>query len=712
MADYGRDMHYLLLCLSLLSVYQLCSSANYYVGVGIGDVTGPSADINMMGYANPGQISHGIHMREFSRAFIFANTPTSDRVVFVSIDACWAPGAVKQEVVKQLKALFGNIYTERNVVISGTHTHSGSGGFSQYLLYDITAFGFNHQGYQALVDGVIQSIKQAHSNLKPADIYLNVGQLLDSNINRSPTAYLNNPAAERAQYDYDVDKNITVLKIVDGAGVGMGMISWFAVHCTSMNNTNQLLSSDNKGYASQLFEKEMNGAAHPGQGPFVAAFAQSNLGDVSPNTQGPHCLDSGNPCDRDTSTCHGKNELCVAFGPGKDMFESTEIIGNNQFLKALDLYNSANFKLNGPVDFRHTYVDMPKQNVTLTDGSKVQLCKPAMGYSFAAGTTDGPGAFDFKQGSNSSSPIWNFVRDLIKAPTAQQVKCHSPKPILLDTGEITLPYLWQPQIVDHQILRVGEFVIIAVPGEFSTMAGRRMRNTVYSTLVGKGFSENTTTVIAGLANEYSDYITTFEEYQIQRYEGASTIYGPHTLEAHLQSYTLLSTQMADGQPSPLGPDPPNMIGKQISFVPGVIFDTAPFGKHFGSVLVDAQPSYTQGSTVSVTFVSANPRNNLKTNDTFLTVEHKTNNGSWVVDYTDSYWQTRFYWIRTSTILGESEAKITWDIPADQALGTYRIQHYGTSKSLFGQLTPFVGNSREFSISGSFSRRTAFSVLLM
>ena len=34
--------------------------------------------------------------------------------------------------------------------------------------------------------------------------------------------------------------------------------SWFAVHCTSMNNTNRLISGDNKGYASMLFEMSMN----------------------------------------------------------------------------------------------------------------------------------------------------------------------------------------------------------------------------------------------------------------------------------------------------------------------------------------------------------------------------------------------------------------------------------------------------------------------
>jgi len=33
-----------------------------------------------------------------------------------------------------------------------------------------------------------------------------------------------------------------------------------------MNNTNRLISSDNKGYAELLFERDMNGeATHPGK---------------------------------------------------------------------------------------------------------------------------------------------------------------------------------------------------------------------------------------------------------------------------------------------------------------------------------------------------------------------------------------------------------------------------------------------------------------
>jgi len=73
------------------------------------------------------------------------------------------------------------------------------------------------------------------------------------------------------------------LNFFNDAGQALGVLNWFAVHPTSMNNTNLLISGDNKGAASQMFEKEMNPNYVTGQGPFVAAFASTNLGDISPN---------------------------------------------------------------------------------------------------------------------------------------------------------------------------------------------------------------------------------------------------------------------------------------------------------------------------------------------------------------------------------------------------------------------------------------------
>ncbi len=57
--------------------------------------------------------------------------------------------------------------------------------------------------------------------------------------------------------------------------------------------------------------------------------------------------------------------------------------------------------------------------------------------------------------------------------------------------------------------------------EFTTMAGRRLREAVKETLISNGngeFNDNTEVVIAGLTNTYSQYVATFEEYKQQRYE--------------------------------------------------------------------------------------------------------------------------------------------------------------------------------------------------
>lgn len=76
-----------------------------------------------------------------------------------------------------------------------------------------------------------------------------------------------------------------------------------------------------------------------------------------------------------------------------------------------------------------------------------------------------------------------------------------------------LPYDWQPSILSTQVAMIGDLVIAAIPGEFTTMSGRRMRKALNQ--VAKEVSGvDATVIIAGLSNTYTDYITTFEEYQV------------------------------------------------------------------------------------------------------------------------------------------------------------------------------------------------------
>lgn len=47
------------------------------------------------------------------------------------------------------------------------------------------------------------------------------------------------------------------------------------------------------------------------------------------------------------------------------------------------------------------------------------------------------------------------------------------------------------------------------------MSGRRLRKAISEVMVDKGASTKPAVVIAGLSNIYSDYIVTYEEYQVR-----------------------------------------------------------------------------------------------------------------------------------------------------------------------------------------------------
>lgn len=746
------------------------SASNYLIGLGSYDITGPAADVNMMGYASAEQVASGVHFRLRARTFIVAE-PQGNRVVFVNLDACMASQLVTIKVLERLKARYGDLYTEQNVAISGIHTHAGPGGYLQYVVYIVTSLGFVRQSFDALVDGIEKCIVQAHENLQPGSIYINKGELLDAGVNRSPTSYLNNPAAERSKYKYDVDKEMTLTKFVNEEWGPIGSFNWFATHGTSMSRTNPLISGDNKGAAARFMEDwfEQRGSHNGFNSPhsnnpgtdrvprrisnlvhnplengnelmklaasfersegrpatrslsvasrvrnalkradkpqFVSAFCQSNCGDVSPNVLGAFCIDSGLPCDFNHSTCNGKNELCYGRGPGyPDEFESTRIIGERQFRKAVELFNTATEQLTGKVGYKHAYVDFSNLEVGLPKrggGTEVvKTCPAAMGFAFAAGTTDGPGAFDFTQGDDKGNPFWKLVRNVLKAPSKEQVKCQHPKPILLDTGEMKIPYDWAPSILPVQILRIGQLVILNVPGEFTTMAGRRLRDAIKMSLISGGggqFNSNVHIVIAGLTNTYSQYVTTFEEYQVQRYEGASTLYGPHTLSAYIQEFKKLAAALIIGQTVMPGPPPPDLLDKQISLLPPVVVDATPLGVKFGDVKTDVPQNSTfkRGDMVAVTFWSACPRNDLMTEGTFALVELLQGQNTWVPAYDDDDFCLKFKWSRPAKLTPQSHATMEWKIPESAVSGVYRIRHFGASKSLVGSISHFTGSSSAF-----------------
>jgi neutral ceramidase len=151
------------------------------------------------------------------------------------------------------------------------------------------------------------------------------------------------------------------------------------------------------------------------------------------------------------------------------------------------------------------------------------------------------------------------------------------QPILLNTGTAKVPYAWDPIVVPLSVFRIGQLFIVSVPGEFTTMAGRRLRNAVVQIATEHGI-ENPFVTIAGLANTYTGYIVTHEEYIGQRYEAASTLYGPHTLSAYIQEFKRLTRDLLNDKASVSEAAPLDLSKYQVSLLPPVVFDSIRFGR--------------------------------------------------------------------------------------------------------------------------------------
>ncbi|KAI0129576.1 neutral/alkaline non-lysosomal ceramidase [Xylariales sp. AK1849] len=687
----------------------------YLLGVGKADITGPVVEINFAGYASPSQTGTGLRQRIYSRAFIVGdvNNP-DDRFVYVILDAQSGDTAVRYGVLDGIAALGSEyaVYGQSNLAFTGTHSHSGPGAWFNYLLPQITSLGFDKQSYQAIVDGAVLSIQRAHESLEEGYLDFGTVDIDDGNLSRSLYAYLANPESERAEYSDSTDKTMTVLKFQRASdSKNIGVLTWYPVHGTSMLENNTHVTGDNKGVAAVMFEKDVEGDDSVAEG-FVAGFSQANVGDTTPNVLGAWCDDgSGDMCSLENSTCaDGKSESCHGRGP---LFEKLDLgvsscyeIGRRQYAGAKSAYDALNSSgtpvVGSSVKSFHFYQDMSYYQFPLDNGTTVQSCPAALGYSFAAGTTDGPGAFDFTQndsGAPDANPIWAVVSGLLREPSAEQKACQEPKPILLDVGELSEPYAWSPNIVDIQLLRVGQFVIIVSPSEASTMAGRRWRAAIKEAASDFITDTEPTVVLGGPANTYAHYLTTPEEYGIQRYEGASTLYGPWELPAYI-NLTLSNIQYlaptATGSP-PAGPSPPDNRDNSLSFITGVVEDNAPLGQSFGEVTTQPNSTYAPGAVVNATFVGANPRNNLRLEGTFAAIEQQDGD-TWTQVRDDSDWSLVYTWTRTDTVLGYSEVVISWESESDAEPGTYRTKYYGDSKALLGgAITAFEGTSDTYTL---------------
>jgi neutral ceramidase len=650
-----------------LCLFNSSAMAAYKIGVGKSDITGPAAEVVMMGYADTNQKAAGLINRIYARSFIVEDSDTKQRIVFVNCDLQAVFQLVHQEVIKQLKTKYNGLYTEQNVVLHATHTHAGPGGSSAYTLYDFSIFGFINENFEAIVNGIVKSIVAAHDSVAPGTIHFNKGQIPNGGKNRSPEAYLANPAAERAMYATNRDTDMRALQFRGTDGNLRGVLAWYPVHPTSLTQYNKLVSGDNKGYAEFLVEEKFPGV--------VAGIGISNAADVSPNL-----VDNGNGTFR---------------GEGKDDIESAEIMGDRQASMLLNLLTAPSEELKGSVVGKMSYVDFSNVEIKGTGGNRT--CPAIVGQNFAAGTEDGRALGGFVEGNLKANPLFQALGAVLKDAPQWVKDCQTKNKIQLLSVGLMEPVPWVPEVLPVQVIKIGQFGIAVTTFETSTMSGRRIRASVKAALAPAGVTE---VEIASISNAYAQYMTTAEEYSAQHYEGASTLFGPNQLAAVQQEMTRVAASIVDPSVKlDVGPTPRQFDRKKlVNFQTGVWFDTAPGGKKYGDTRVAPKASYAIGETASVDFFGAHPKNRLTEVHSFCDIEKQTSAGTFTTVMTDAHWDVRYKWFRDS--VADSKSICEWYIrPGGRTsvAGTYRFRHRGFSKPFIGSITPYEGVSATFTV---------------
>ncbi|MEM7106040.1 MAG: neutral/alkaline non-lysosomal ceramidase N-terminal domain-containing protein [Bacteroidota bacterium] len=543
----------------------------YKVGSAIRDITILLDGCGMLGYGMFHNVTKSIETPIYARAFVIEQG--SQKIAFVNAEVCFITMGLKDAIVAYVSKRSQG-WSHDNIMITAQHTHSAPGGFTHYFFYNITVSGFKQEVFDHFTEGIAEVILAAEEKVKPSKIFMGKGtfdEKVDVAFNRSLKPYNANKEVRQKvrknEAHLAVDREMKMLRFEGDDGRPIGCLNWFGVHTTSISNDNTSICSDNKGYAADYFEKAYS-ELFPGKEKIISIFAQDTAGDVTPNYV----------WDKRKKWTRGRYE---------DDFESARYNGQLQFEKAREIFEKAlsGKAITGQIDYETIYVDFSRVKVAprFADGKKHQRTANAcLGVSFLEGTREGPGMSKavghFGRFSWGLAKLYrkylmsHFMPYKEKVEMLNTFKSQYPKSAILEMGtghvmgtkqvrRLIIPafadpviryfkYLdktgytkfkpWSPEVLPLQIMIIGEFAIVGVPAEMTTMAGQRLRNTVKEVLTKRGVSE---VMLSTYANGYAGYTTTHEEYMFQHYEGGHTLFGKWTLAAYQTRFEELAGEM-------------------------------------------------------------------------------------------------------------------------------------------------------------------------
>jgi PAS domain-containing protein len=502
--------------LLVLAIWPASASA-IDAGVGRSDVTPPTG-FYTMGYVRSDSVARGQHTRLWARAIVLRE---GDRkVALVATDLGFTPGGLITEIAKRVKA---RGFSEENILVSASHTHSGPAGYANFgsdnfvaptmgqpttfsLATDARLYGF-------LVERITAAVVRADDDLGPARVGWGFTKLLGVTQNRSLEAHLANFGLDLAYgqgrvaqdprgYEGTIDPNVDVLRVDRKRGrryVPAGAWLNFANHGTVDPYNLGLYSADHHGHASRIFERGVRRAGHvPGGDEVVGAFGNGDAGDMS--------------------AALGRR------GPAK-----SDEVGRAEADAMLRAWRSAGKRMSSRAPFTLRWNRVCWCGQVAGDGAVAST--PSMGAPFLTGSEEGRGPLFEVTGVNQEG---------LRLPVdvgAQGRKVQALGPPAADF----------PSVVPLMVVRVGSGMIATVPGEMTVEMGRRTRDAVMRAATPLGIDQ---VALVGYANEYVHYFTTPEEYEWQAYEGGSTVFGRYSSNVLRDGLADLAGRLATGRSAP------------------------------------------------------------------------------------------------------------------------------------------------------------------
>ncbi|HEY6912610.1 MAG TPA: neutral/alkaline non-lysosomal ceramidase N-terminal domain-containing protein [Myxococcales bacterium] len=501
------------------------------VGTARADLTLPPGPATF-GHGPDSHVATGFWTRLYCRAFVL--DAGGERVALVACDLP-AISALLQRAVASGAA--GAVAPNR-IFLAATHTHAGPGHFFESEAYagllSTRRPGFDRAILELLAARISSAIVEAAKNLSPARARWSHGEAWGLTRNRSLSAFSANGDGVAAGHDElpldqrAIDPALDVLEFTGmddargNATVPLGQIVLFAMHPTVLPNTNRLFGGDVFGAASRLLEAEMRRrwaeqapargcdphAACPGlpqrRDPLAAIF-NTNEGDVSPVWS---TGDAGEVLDVARKLATRVEEVRGAPGAG---FDDPRLAAR--------------------------YLEVGLSSAKLLDGRRALCEKGELGQGAGHGGSDHPTSLDGLLPAES---------DVESAEAAK--RCQSPKkPLLgewLQARLIGSDKLRFPEHVSMGVLRIGDTWLSFMPAELTVHAGREVRAQVARAAPGAIVR------VVGLANAYIQYVATRPEYELQRYEGGSTLYGPLSSEFLAERAGALARAVASGATPP------------------------------------------------------------------------------------------------------------------------------------------------------------------